>query len=116
MRILATAESLLCQNDSPGVSGPDSNRNISPTSLSGPKKFSGLGSDLPGSPGRLEPGPEILGPHNDLGVWSLSSPGRCLVLLQGQNTVTIDNLPITKCKSVLTNLSVHQQRDFSGSQ
>ncbi len=66
----------------PGVSGPDPDRNISPTSLSGPKKFSGPGSNLPGSPGWSEPGPEILGPHNDLGVWSLSGPGRCLVLLQ----------------------------------
>ena len=26
-------------------------------------------------------GPEILGPHNDQMVWSLSGPGRCLVLL-----------------------------------
>ncbi len=42
--------------------------------LSSPKKISGPGCDLPGSPGRLEPGPEILGPHNDLGVWWLSGP------------------------------------------
>ncbi len=26
-------------------------------------------------------GPEILGPENDQIVWSLSGPGRCLVLL-----------------------------------
>ena len=45
------------------------------------KKISGPGSNLPGSPGRLEPGPESLGLHNDLGVWSLSGPDRCLVLL-----------------------------------
>ncbi len=64
-----------------GVSGPEPDRNISPTSLSGPKICSGPGSDLLGSPGRSEPGPEILGPHNDLGVWSLSGPDRCLVLL-----------------------------------
>ncbi len=42
------------------VSGPDNDRTIFPTSLCGP---------------------EILGPHNDHGVWSLSGPGRCLVLL-----------------------------------
>ncbi len=72
----------------PGVSGPDSDHNIFPTSLCGP----GISrpdnhiiclvqnrSEL--SPGRSEPGPEILGPRNDLGVWSLSGPGRCLVLL-----------------------------------
>ncbi len=43
-----------------GVSGPDPDHNISPMLLCSP---------------------EILGPHNDLGVWSLSGPGRCLVLL-----------------------------------
>ncbi len=47
-------------NLTPGVSGPDNNRTIFPTSLCGPK-FSG--------------------PENDQIVWSLSGPGRCLVLL-----------------------------------
>ncbi len=42
--------------------------------LSGPKKIPRPGPDLPGSPGRSEPGPEILGPLDDLRVWSLPGP------------------------------------------
>ncbi len=36
----------------------------------------------PPSPRWSLPGPEISGPENDQIVWSLSGPGRCLVLLQ----------------------------------
>ncbi len=46
-----------------GVSGPDNDRTIFPNSV------------------WLFSGPEISGPDNDQIVWSLSGPGRCLVLL-----------------------------------
>ena len=58
-------------------------------SLSGPKENSGSDSDLPGSPARSEPGPEILGPHNDLPVWSFSGPGRALILLHQVETAEL---------------------------
>ena len=51
----------------PGVSGPDNDRTIFPTSLCGPK---------------------ISGPENDQMVWSLSGPGRCLVLLHRARSQT----------------------------
>ncbi len=73
LRLELQIQNFIKQN-SLGVSGPDPYRNIYPTSLCGDEIFSGPGSDLPGSPGRSEPGPEILGQHNDLGVWSLSGP------------------------------------------
>ncbi len=48
-----------------GVTGPDNDH--TPRSLCCPK-ISGPGSDLPGLPGRSEPGPEkISSPHNDVG-------------------------------------------------
>ncbi len=47
-------------SESTGVSGPDNDRTIFPTSLCSP---------------------EISGPENDQIVWSLSGPSRCLVLL-----------------------------------
>ncbi len=46
-------------------------------------------------------GPEISGPHNDQMVWSLSGPGRCLVLL---HRVAMDCSGLVRTKRILTNL------------
>ncbi len=77
---------------SPGVSGPDNDRTIFPTSLCGPK-ISGPENDqivwsLSGPRWSLS-GPEISGPENDQMVWSLSVPGgHCLVLKFQDQTTT----------------------------
>ncbi len=64
----------------PGVSGPDNDRTIFPTSLCSPKIS---GPDNNHTIWWLLSGPEkFLGPENDQIVWLLSGPGRCLVLLQ----------------------------------
>ncbi len=77
-----------------GISGPDNDRTIFPTSLCGPKIFR-TRQQLP----RWSlSGPEISGPENDQIVWSFSGPGRCLVLLHR------DKFFVTKCHQLKTSL------------
>ncbi len=68
----------------PGVSGPDNDRTIFPTSLCGPKISGPEDNQIVWS----LCGPEISGPDNDQMVWSLSGPGRCLVLLHRARSQT----------------------------
>ncbi len=64
-----------------GVSGPDNDRTIFLTSFSGPEILGPHNDWSLSSPRWSLSGPEISGPENDQIVWSLSGPGRCLVLL-----------------------------------
>ena len=64
-----------------GVSGPDNDRTIFLTSSSGPEILGPHNDWSLSSPRWSLSGPEISGPENDQIVWSLSGPGRCLVLL-----------------------------------